>query len=601
MERLEGEVPLVRRRARLLTGLLYPRFMHWLSLPSAPWQVALLALVMSLPAITMGLVADDYELALAVTRDPLSAYAFFDSDPVQRQQALLDARAKGMAPWWIDPDFHQRFLRPLSSLSLALDFRLFPHSALPLHLENSVLYAVIVLIVAELYRALGLRWAHLGLATFFFAMHPAQSMTVGWIAGRNTLLATLFGLLAVLLHVTHLRTHRTSYALAAPAALALALASAEAGIAALGYAFAFSWVDGAVQPEDPARVVPGRSARLRTLSGLAFVAVLWQLVYRVGGYGVLRSGFYIDAASDPLRYLGNLLAAIPIYLASQLTLPYAASAGFAPYGVLWLAALSLAILAGMRRLWLPLVRRDARSRAFGLGAMLSVIPLGATLPQDRLVSFIAFGVCGLLAIIVLERLAPENQVLPRTGAKRLLVLHAVVGPALFIPYLFTPMTMSLGGGAGALADALGDDQRPVLLVNAPFYLPVHFFGQMRHWNKQPRPPIDLLYSGAKEVALARTDENSLELFVEGGYFDSTFERLERDPSLSPMHVGDEIELATMLVRVLAERDGKPTHVRFELASTLGDRRLFAWQGHKLEELNIPSVGETLQIARASGM
>jgi hypothetical protein len=139
---------------------LYALFVRRLSSPGVSWQVALLALVMSLPAVTMGLVADDYELALAVTRDPWSAYTFYDD-----KQAVLDARARGMAPWWIDSELRQRFFRPLSSLSLALDFRIFPDSALPLHVENSILYAVIVLIVAALYRALDFSAAHLGIAT----------------------------------------------------------------------------------------------------------------------------------------------------------------------------------------------------------------------------------------------------------------------------------------------------------------------------------------------------------------------------------------------------------------------------------------------------
>ncbi|HTU60749.1 MAG TPA: hypothetical protein VMF89_19990, partial [Polyangiales bacterium] len=472
------------------------------------------------------------------------------------RQAILAARASGMSPWWLDLEYHQRFLRPLSSLSLALDFRLFPDSAWPLHLENAVLHAAIVLVVAALYRGLGLSPAHLGLATFFFAMQAAQSMTIGWISGRSTMLATLFGLLAVQLHLTYLRTRRALYALATPAALTLALASAEAGIAAVSYMFAFSWVDGAVERAAPLT----RSTRLRTLIGAALVAVLWQVIYRVGGYGVKRSGFYIDAASDPLRYLGNLLAAIPVYLGSQLTVPYAALSGFAPNGVWWFAGLSVIILAGTRRLWLPLVRRDARARALSIGALLSVIPLGASLPQDRLVSFIAFGVCGIVAAIVLERLAPDNRTLPRTGAVVLLLMHAVVAPVVFIPYLFGTMTMMLGGGAVVLAEALGDDPRPVLLVNAPSHLPVHFLGQQRQWRKQAHLPIDLLYSGGETVALTRSSEQALDLVVARGYFASVFERGERDPNVSPLRVGDEIVLDRMHIRVLAARSGMPTRV-----------------------------------------
>jgi hypothetical protein len=71
--------------------------------------------------------------------------------------------------------------------------------------------------------------------------------------------------------------------------------------------------------------------------------------------------------------------------------------------------------------------------------------------------------------------------------------------------------------------------------------------------------------------------------------------------LSPFQVGDEIKLARMTVRVLAEHDGMPTRVHFQLASSLVDSRLFAWQGRALAELPTPAIGETLHIAPAAGM
>jgi hypothetical protein len=104
MEHPVIKVDVVRRSGWRRSRALYASFVRWLSSPSAPWQVALLALVMSLPAVAVGLVADDYELALAVTRDPWSAYTFYDD-----RQDVQDARASGMAPWWIDPELRQRF------------------------------------------------------------------------------------------------------------------------------------------------------------------------------------------------------------------------------------------------------------------------------------------------------------------------------------------------------------------------------------------------------------------------------------------------------------------------------------------------------------
>lgn len=580
---------------------LYRRLVDWVDHPWAPVQVALIALMLSMPALTIGLAADDYDLALAVTQNPWSAYAFLSASPTERTQALLDARALGMAPWWVDLDLQQRFMRPLSSLSLALDFRMFPRTPMLMHLENAFLYAAIVLAVAALYRSLGLGRAHQGMATFFYAMHGAQSTTVGWIAGRATLLATLFGLLAVHFQVAYLRTGRLRGLLMCPVMLALSLASAEAGVAALAYLFALAWVDDAVPSARSGSVAPARCTRLWSLAGPALVTLLWQLVYRSGHYGVRHSGFYIDPANDPLRYVSNLLMAFPIYLASQFTAPFAAMAGSTPNGRLWVTLLSVAILVGARGLWLPVVRRLPGAQALALGALLAVIPLGASVPQDRLVSFVAFGVCALVATIVLERLAPGNERLPRAGARRLLRMHAIWAPLLFVPLLFGSMTTIAGGGANALSDALADDPRPVVLVNAPSHLSVHYHGAMRIWRGHPNVPIDLLYAGLAEATLVRTGARTLELSVERGYFATPFERIERDPGQAPLRAGDEVTLPRMQVHVLVARDGAPVRVRFAFTRPLRDLRFFVWRGRKPSELSAPAIGASLHVSAASAL
>lgn len=161
----------------------YERFVRLLSHPRAAFGCAALAFAMSLPASAIGLAADDFDLARAVMRDPFSAYAFQARDASVRHAHLHAMRDAGAIPWWSDLDLHQAFFRPLSSLSLALDFTLWPSAPWLMHLENSLLFALIVLAAASLYKALGLSTRVQGLATAFLAMQAAQSMTTGWISG----------------------------------------------------------------------------------------------------------------------------------------------------------------------------------------------------------------------------------------------------------------------------------------------------------------------------------------------------------------------------------------------------------------------------------
>jgi hypothetical protein len=566
----------------------YERVVRLLSKPRGALAVAALAFLMSLPALAVGLTADDFGLGFAVKRDPLSAYAFHSRDPVERKSQILALRDAGVLPWWIDPELHQAFMRPLSSLSLALDFTLWPGAPWWMHLENSLLFAALVLLAAGLYRDFGLPSRARGLATFFFAMQAGQSMTVGWISGRNTLLAALFGFLSVRGFIAA-QSGKRAHLLGAIVAFAAALLSAEGGAATLAYLFAFALCFGRVpapvsEAKQLVRPEPSLARRLTALSGFALVVLGWLSAYKLGGYGVKASGFYVDPVHDPLRFTLDLSLAIPIYLASQLTVP-----------------ISLAILYASRRLWLPWLRLDSRARALGLGALLAILPLGSSLPQDRLVSFSALGMCGIVALIVEERLGLRAEQLPQRGARRLWRLHALWAPLLFVPFLFGSVSMIAGGGAELLDRVLGDDPRPVLLVNAPSALPAQFFAHKREWFGEAHPPVEVLYAGSSAIELTRSADRVLELRVPRGYFFGRFERIERTPSSHPLQLGETIELRHMRVQVIELKDGVPTRVRFELGRSLSEVRVYAWQGRKLEPLTLPARGQSVQIAPASVM
>lgn len=577
----------------------HERLVRLVSKPRAALAIAALAVLMSLPALTVGLAGDDFDLALAVTRDPLSGYAFLPRDPVERNALVLSARDAGSAPWWSDPDRHIAFFRPLASLSLALDFALWPSAPWLMHLENSLLFAAIVLLAAALYRAFGLPVRACGLATFFFAMHGAQSMTTGWISGRNTLLATLFGFGSLRLFIAAQRGRR-GLLFAAFAAFAAALLSAEGGVATLAYLFAYAHCFGrAPVPTSDSKSIVTPVQRWAGLWGFALLLLAWLTAYKLGGYGVKGSGFYVDPVENPLRFSLDLLAAIPIYLASQLTIPFAGTTGVHPLALPVVAAISLLLLCAFRSLWLPWLRLDSRARALGLGAVLAIVPLGTSIPQDRLVSFIALGVCGIVALSVDERLSPAASGLPQRGARRLFRYHAFWAPLLYVPFLFGSLVMIAGGGGILLDRVLGNDARPVLMVNAPSFMPIHFMARKREWFGEVRPELDVLYAGSSELQLTRTGDQSLELATARGYFFGRFERLERDPGRRPLQAGQTIQLDRMRVQVLDVQDGAPTRVGFQLAQPLSGARVYAWQGRKLELLTLPRQGESVRIEPAS--
>lgn len=601
LEASAGRAP-VRQTSR------YERFVGLLSQPRATVGIAALAFVMSLPAIAIGLTADDYDLAFAVMRDPLSAYAFLPRDASVRHAHVLAARYAGRSPWWSDLDFHQAFFRPLSSLSLALDFTLWPSAPWLMHIENSLAFALIVLVAASLYKALGLTARTRGLATLFFAAAAAQSMTTGWISGRNTLLATLFGFIAVRLFVAARSGGGLRMLALSALSFVAALLSAEVGVSAVAYIIAYALCIG-TQPAQPpasdARVLAGRpplGAQIPALAPFGIAIAAWLTFYKIGGYGVQNSGFYIDPTHDPGRFVANVAYGAPIYLASQLTVPFAAFAAVAPLAAPIIAAVSLAILYVSRRLWLPWVTADSRGRVLGLGALLATLPLGGSPPQDRMVSFVALGVCGLCAMFIDERLSARGASLPQKGARRLLRFHAIVAPLLYVPYLFGAMTMVAGGGGLLLDRTLGDDPRPVVLVNTPSFLPAHFFAEARQWRGEPHPTIDVLYGGGTPLELTRTGERTLQLTAakDNVVAGSIIGTGRASPS-NPLHLNEVIPGERMRTQVLDVKAGVPTRVRFDFIEPLESMRIYSWQGRRLELLPLPAIGQRTQIQPPSMM
>src|SRR5215510_1555900 len=79
-------------------------------------------------------------------RGPFNLYDFVADD---NRAALMD---RGAIPWWSDPRLVIRFLRPLPSVFVWLDHRLFGYSTFAPHLLSFLWWAAAVLAAHALYR-----------------------------------------------------------------------------------------------------------------------------------------------------------------------------------------------------------------------------------------------------------------------------------------------------------------------------------------------------------------------------------------------------------------------------------------------------------------
>jgi hypothetical protein len=322
--------------------------------------------------------------------------------------------------------------------------------------------------------------------------------------------------------------------------------------------------------------------------------------YVSAGYGTTGAGMYHDVARSPLLAALNWLESIPVWLATTASVPIASLLLFVPNFRVPLLAFSLAVLALLVPLLGARSMREPHGRVLALGAVLSLLPLAGTLPQERLRFFVSFGVYGILGPWV----ARDFQVLermPRMAARGIWRLHGVLLPLLFVPCLFSVAKGPGVAGAVALDSELPQAKLPVAILLNPPAWPVPWFQvAMRAYEGRIEPPVYALYAGSQALEIKRPDDRSLELHVARSWFAAPFESL-RDLSRSPFYAGDRIDLPHVAVEVReVDARGAPTRARFTFERTLDDPDLAfrAWEGTNITPWKPPPVGGRTQLLAA---
>jgi hypothetical protein len=167
------------------------KFNSLLTSPRLPWIAGLIALVLTLPSLTTGFMADDFvQRAVMLQPDGLEGsfgstihdlFTFANGDP-ERMEQLID---RGMYPWMTTHDLKLSFWRPLTGLTHWLDYQLWPNSALMMHLHNLLWFVVMVILAGYFYRETMGVTLTAGLACLLFAIDDAHAWPAAWIANRN--------------------------------------------------------------------------------------------------------------------------------------------------------------------------------------------------------------------------------------------------------------------------------------------------------------------------------------------------------------------------------------------------------------------------------
>ena len=570
-----------------------------------PTVLAALAVVLVLPSLWTGWQQDDitHRYFLLGNRDFqgrqmsfLDMFAFLDGDP-ERTRGMMDL---GLLPWWTEENIRISFWRPLSGLTHGLDYALWPNSAPLMHVQSLLWFGALVAVVTLFYRRfIPTAWTA-GLAALFYAVDDAHGLPAGWLAGRNAIVATLLGVVALMLHDRWRSEKWRAGAYVAPFCFAVALLAGETALAVAAYLVAHE-----VFLEDDA---PHR--RVLAVLPYLLVAVWWLALHRFMWYGTWGSGYYVDPVSEPAAFLAALITRGPILLLDQWGFPPSSISLFmSPVGVAVFWGYSMLFLAVLGAAFLPLLRNDRLARFCGAGTLLALPIASAALPHSRLLLCVGLGGMGLLAqwFGALRDHAgwlPEGRGWGRLGRVLMvffIVVHLVVAPLMLpVNSVMAALATARYAHEPAARLELGPEaaHHDLVLVNPPSIFLAENLMAVRALSGHINPRrLVCLAPGDVDLTLTRTDERTLVIRPRGGYLASPFDDVFRGPS-HPMSAGQRVALSTVVVEITRlTPDHRPEEAAFRFHVPLEDRSLLwmKWGGTVYVPFDLPAVGDTVRL------
>lgn len=572
-----------------------------------PWIAAVVGVALCLPAVWTGFNGDDYfhrsileEVdEFARQSDPiLDLFVFVPDD--ERRDWMFEV---GFLPWWADPELNIGFLRPVTAATHVLDHALWPDSPAMQHVHSLVWFALAIGMVGALYRRIHGGGIVAGLAVLLFALEDAHAMPAGWIANRNALLTVIFAAAVVLLHLRWRRSRRTVDALPPLAVLAVGLLCGEATLGAVAYVTAWQLT----LDEGP------WSRRLGALAPYAALVVVWRVAYDMLGYGSHGSGLYLDPGQQPLEFAVALAERWPLLLGGQwFQVPVDIWGVFHRSVQIGLSVFGGTLCLGVLFLLWRLLRERRTARFWALGMALSLVPVCAAFPMSRLLTHAGVGAFALLAMLVSSvGLFGQERVdggrLRRVGTVGMLVLH---GPLAALALLANVATLPVFGAlfaTGAEAAPMDEqlEEQTLIFVNGNEF-PAVYTRIIRTLDGSGPVPrrVAILAPMHNDNTLVREDEHTLAATIDGGMFANAFDRLMRNPELTPFSAGDRVAGPDFDAEVRAVTDdGRPTEVAYRFHQPLesSEYRWVCWRPAGFAAFELPAVGQTASLPMVNVM
>lgn len=581
-----------------------------------------LAILLTLPGLWLGWQTDDH-LHRATLTDEFPSMSdarrsfpdmfAFVKDGLVTEGGAID---RGELPWWTPQNFKIAFYRPTTGLTHWIDYQLWPHTPALMHVQSIAWYALTIALATVLFRRLSITPLVAGLAALIYAVSDAHGLPAVWLANRNAVLATCFGICAMLAYDRWRRDAWKPGAILAPIALLVSVLANEGAIAVGAYLVAYAlFID------------PNRTwRRFTALVPCTLIGVAWWAAYRAGGYGSIGSGVYIDPVSEWDKFLPALIQRAPVLFYGLFSVPPSDAhilMSQPALQVFW--AIGLVVMAIIAIQMACHFRTNPVMRFATVGMLLSLIPVSATFPSDRLLMFAGIGAALIIAQLMVTARKPTSTLrslrFTRVVGGSLVVLHLILTPLGLVTAAHNVREFgqhATHAGMHLPADPAIEDQR-LIVVSTPSAFLFTFANIYAATQHRPIATETLvLGSGVYPVQVERTDANTLVVSQAGGwllkpgrwpgddptqfkwvgtqYLFQTFDVLFRDEQ--PFRVGEQIQTSDCTIEVVElTADHRPARVRFRFKEPLEAPRYrwVYWNSDRFEPFDLPAVGQVIDL------
>jgi hypothetical protein len=320
-------------------------------------------------------------------------------------------------------------------------------------------------------------------------------------------------------------------------------------------------------------------------------------------------GVYVDPLTDPGRFAAAVVQRAPLLLLVQWTpIPGEVTVLLRSFfaGVLWwVAVLFLGLLLFIIA---PLLRRDELARFWAVGMLFAVIPVCATFPMDRLLTFVGLGAFGLLArywAFVFDHPgdAPSSRswrIVALSMAWFFVISHMVIAPIALPFRAANPMGPRWVENRLYVHTQLGPEVRDqtLVIVNAPSVAHAGYLIFRRALSGQPVPRYTRVLAPAiPSVTVRRLDAWTLAIRPARGYLDFPLDRVFRSERRA-LVIGEHVKLSGMTVEITdLTPDGRPAEAEFRFDEPLESPSLrwLCFRGNRFEPFMPPPVGQEITI------